>query len=332
MTVTLSYVWLTPRPLSLPFVTTSSSYSLYSLPILTSFFSPLLYSILVLYLFVIDNNFTLFRLVAALQETLTTDRRSMPHVVIPLEVAERGAAERLKTRFAAVAYESEELEKEAVDAFATEQTRFSMMAESFITGLRKSTKLVIVDPIPAAGSAKTTLRHALAAIEPFLVAQRALFITPFVMTKTDATRLLANGSKVLRAFGTLCPVSLHDGITLDCEMLEGSVPVLWAHYVVYCASASHADTFMSDVVGYLTAVPTPTSSIVGCVIVGPPLSGKTTLARKLERDLGLVYLSMPLILDRVAKQTETHLGESVATALYHGRQLPDEVLKLLCST
>lgn len=89
--------------------------------------------------------------------------------------------------------------------------------------------------------------------------------------------LVFSGLRALPPFGTLCPVLLEDGITLDCgdgSHFSSSIlvslfltllcfvadnvdcfPVLWGQYVVYLSSEENRKLFAADVLKASPVVP-----------------------------------------------------------------------------
>lgn len=64
------------------------------------------------------------------------------------------------------------------------------------------------------------------------------------------------------------------------------------------------------------------------IIVGPPGSGRTTLAKELSRKFGFIYVSTKeLILDLISKKGEA--GQIALNQMNNGDLIPDDIISTL---
>lgn len=65
--------------------------------------------------------------------------------------------------------------------------------------------------------------------------------------------------------------------------------------------------------------------VPNCFVLGPPKAGKSSCAKQLEKDLGVVRLTMSKVLRKII-QTKTQLGRYIKKQLVLGLAVSDEVL------
>ena len=130
----------------------------------------------------------------------------------------------------------------------------------------------------------------------------SLFADVRPVLASTAAALLASGEASLGKFGTHCPVRLaHDMMRLP-EPLT-SHPAVYRHHVYYCAGEEERREFMSHPVKYVAQSP-PVPEVNTCVaVVGPPCSGRTSVATRLALQLGVPLLSAETVLAEAAAGT-----------------------------
>ena len=187
-----------------------------------------------------------------------------------------------------------------------------------------------------------------ASLASFLQAQSALFQPMVDLSMSDSNKLLRNGMRTLRAFGTYCPCCLlpAEGSgaiarSYDCKVsLSNSggsdyFPLVWAHNVILTCSRAHRQEFARDARKYLSAPPPPPIVAPRIVVLesaaidpADDASMSATLARKLAQDLNLVHLTLSGILTALAAPSCSNLslGAAVREALVGGQRLSDALL------
>lgn len=172
------------------------------------------------------------------------------------------------------------------------------------------------------------LRATVASIQPFLQSQRALFTPVVEISRSDSESLLATGARALCEFGCACPVELSSGKVRNLRKSKNPITVAWGSNIVYLSNDACHAAFIQDVFKYIT-LPAPAPSVATTVcVIGPPLSGKSTLAKTLEKDMDLVALDMITVLKNVSERQDTELGKKLQKVLLEG-VVPSPELKVL---
>lgn len=256
------------------------------------------------------------KLVQALSTALQSDHAILPHIVVPFEVSNATAVKRL-LKGKAAGRPKEEAEADVKKSDASNEEIMNHIRESGV---------VVTSPLDTEGREKSAFARLTSLVDDFLYAQRGLFMKAHDVSIADAQNLLKRGAKVLRPFGTVCPVALSEGHRVDCLKGDaGCFPVMWAHYVVYTCSEENREELKTNLVGYLSTKVPPVPVPPTVAVVGPPMSSKTTVSNRLASDLDLVYLDMPTVLERVVKSGSA-LGQKILSFLQESQQVPDKIL------
>lgn len=146
-----------------------------------------------------------------------------------------------------------------------------------------------------------------------------------------AEDLLNSGYHFLSKFGRFCPVQHYDNYNpvqtfLANEEKSELFPVIHRQYIYFCAGKKNRDRFKEDPLKYIKM----TSPIVWIpmkvAIIGPPKSGKSTLAERFHRDLGLKHISIGSAVRYVLKYMPTcTLAEHIEPVLARGWELTPEM-------
>eukprot|EP00731_Ephydatia_muelleri_P001091 Em0001g1091a len=130
-----------------------------------------------------------------------------------------------------------------------------------------------------------------------------------------AKKLLVSGYKLASRFHKWCPVKLcdEDQTTLPPDLiLKQQCPVIYQKRIYYLSSPAARDNFVSD----------PER----LAIMGPPKSGKTTVANRFVTEYGCLRLSIGEAIRRVMAQfPESDLTTEMKSFLQLGQTLPDEL-------
>lgn len=163
--------------------------------------------------------------------------------------------------------------KEEIRAkYESDQSSIEHIIENF-----KEHNLLILPAISALGPRERVYERVLNILSPYLKCK-----TPYercvILTPDDADHYLASNYYSLSKFGTFCPVSILDS---DRYIKNIYYPVLYRHNIYYMRDYDSMMKFIANPLLY-TNQPPPLPNILPQIsIIGPPLSGKTTLAKRL---------------------------------------------------
>uniref|UniRef100_A0A8C8BCM2 Adenylate kinase 9 n=1 Tax=Otus sunia TaxID=257818 RepID=A0A8C8BCM2_9STRI len=143
-----------------------------------------------------------------------------------------------------------------------------------------------------------------------------------------AHKMLVFSYKFQSSFGQWDPIKLSEGDVIKPQQSpENTVfPVIHRQYIYFFSSKENKETFMKNPIKYIRQ-PKPKPAVpVKIAIVGPPKSGKTTVAKKFASTYGLLRLSMGDAIRLVLNnQPETELALMLKRYLHKGLTVPDEL-------
>ncbi|XP_034999516.2 adenylate kinase 9 [Hippoglossus stenolepis] len=182
-------------------------------------------------------------------------------------------------------------------------------------------------------------------LQPLLANRESLFQTCQPISSTLAQRLLLFSYKLHSAFGCWDPIKKYKEIDLIQPLqwpLNTTHPLILNQYVYFFESKENRNTFMLNPLKYLRQ-PKPSPSLpVKVAVVGPPKSGKTTVAQSFAQKYGLARLSIGRAMRMVLEtQEHTDLAVQLRQLLSQGLVVPDELaiqclevvlLSSVCST
>eukprot|EP01135_Chromosphaera_perkinsii_P003290 Nk52_evm65s239 gene=Nk52_evmTU65s239 len=165
----------------------------------------------------------------------------------------------------------------------------------------------------------------LTAIFKYTEARESLFTTVTELTTERANKLLLNGQRHLSKFGKWCPVNSHEKSSLF-PIEKGGFPCAYRHYIYYCSSEEARSKFMENAVKYIS-LPAPSPSVpFSLAILGPPKSGKSTVASKLQEAHGCIRLSLGLAVRMYMEQmSHTSMAKQAEKILRKGQALSTEM-------
>eukprot|EP00731_Ephydatia_muelleri_P001087 Em0001g1087a len=144
-----------------------------------------------------------------------------------------------------------------------------------------------------------------------------------------AKKLLVSGYKLASRFHKWCPVKLcdEDQTTLPPDLiLKQQCPVIYQKRIYYLSSPAARDNFVSDPERYIRQRPPGSLIPIRLAIMGPPKSGKTTVANRFVTEYGCLRLSIGEAIRRVMAQfPESDLTTEMKSFLQLGQTLPDEL-------
>uniref|UniRef100_A0A4W5PEI0 Adenylate kinase 9 n=1 Tax=Hucho hucho TaxID=62062 RepID=A0A4W5PEI0_9TELE len=222
----------------------------------------------------------------------------------------------------------ERLEMEIGERFETDDTNFTRMMLT-INGGRKP---------------RIVRYQLLQKVQPLVTNREAHFHKCQPISYTLARKLLCYSFKYNSFFGCWDPVKYTEGDLIQPVQgpLNTSYPVLFHQFIYFFASKETRNTFILNPIKYLKQ-PKPNPSLpIKLVIIGPPKSGKTTVARMFAHEYSLTRLSIGDVMRTVlASQGRTELATQMMKHLSQGHTLPDELaiqclevalMSLVCST
>ncbi|CDQ98328.1 unnamed protein product [Oncorhynchus mykiss] len=181
-------------------------------------------------------------------------------------------------------------------------------------------------------------------VQPLVTNREAHFHKCQPISYTLARKLLCYSFKYNSFFGCWDPVKYTEGDLIQPVQgpLNTSYPVLFHQFIYFFASKETRNTFILNPIKYLKQ-PKPNPSLpIKLVIIGPPKSGKTTVARMFAHEYSLTRLSIGDVMRTVlASQGRTELATQMMKHLSQGHTLPDELaiqclevalMSLVCST
>ncbi|EDV21496.1 uncharacterized protein TRIADDRAFT_30390 [Trichoplax adhaerens] len=139
-------------------------------------------------------------------------------------------------------------------------------------------------------------------------------------------QIIETGYKQSSQFGWWCPVKLFDKEVV--QPLHGpgvsTYPVVHRSHVYYLSSEDARQRFIDNPLKYIHQSPPGPVIPFQIAIVGPPKSGKTTLANRFVADYGVLRLSMGEAIRLVLeKQSTSTLAKEINEYLYVGQTVPD---------
>ncbi|KAM4713125.1 adenylate kinase 9 [Anableps anableps] len=230
----------------------------------------------------------------------------------------------------------EDLENEETEDVATErleeeiQDRFEKDAATLFA----VTELLSENEIPklafdASQKLKLIQYYLLQKIQPLVDNRESLFQTCQPISYKLAERLLLSSYKLHSAFGCWDPVQQYHEKDLIQPIqwpLDTTYPLLLCQYIYFFRSKENRHMFTLNPLKYLKQ-PKPTPTLpMKIAVVGPPKSGKTTVAEMFSEKYGLARVSIGEAMRMVLNYKEhTDLAVQMRRYLTQGLVLPDEL-------
>ncbi|XP_071335378.1 adenylate kinase 9 isoform X3 [Trachinotus anak] len=227
--------------------------------------------------------------------------------------------------------ENTETEDAAAERLETEiEERFVTDEKSLVT----VTELLSEQNIPnvsitASRKCRIVRQQLLQKIQPLLTNRESLFQKGQSISYSLAQKLLLSSYKLHSAFGCWDPIKQYTERDLIQPLqwpLSTTYPLIFHQYIYFFASKENRNTFMLNPLKYLRQ-PKPTPSLpVKMAILGPPKSGKTTVAKMFAQKHGLARLSIGSVM-RMVLNTQEHsdLAVQMKKHLSQGLVVPDEL-------
>ncbi|XP_053155672.1 adenylate kinase 9 isoform X5 [Hemicordylus capensis] len=158
--------------------------------------------------------------------------------------------------------------------------------------------------------------------------RESIFEKCYPLSLSLARKIIALSYKHPSNFGQWDPIKLSEGDAIKPyqDQFTPSFPVIHRNCVYFFTSKENRDKFMKNPIKYLRQ-PKPKSTVpVKIAIVGPPKSGKTTVAKKFASVYGVMRLSMGDAIRMILNnQPDTELALVLKWHLHKGLTAPDEL-------
>ncbi|XP_061609994.1 adenylate kinase 9 [Phyllopteryx taeniolatus] len=243
--------------------------------------------------------------------------------------------------------EDDDLEEATAERLNTEiEERYVADSNNISTVLEVLSELKI-PRISINASRKTGVvrRQLLLKVEPLQANRESLFQKCQPISFNLAQLLLLYSYKFHSAFGCLDPVKRYnegDLIQPVLWPLDTTCPVLFNQYIYFFGSKKNQQTFMLNPLKYLRQSKPSPMLPVKMAVVGPPKSGKTSVATMFAQRYGLDLLSIGGVMRRILDEQEhSDLSAQMKQHLHQGLVVPDELaiqclekvlMSLVCST
>ncbi|ESN97356.1 hypothetical protein HELRODRAFT_85518 [Helobdella robusta] len=161
-------------------------------------------------------------------------------------------------------------------------------------------------------------------LKPFLEKFRSLFEHVSPISLSLAEDLLRSGYKHLSRFDRWCPVMLAEGSHMQQDPSLPRYPAVHRAFIYFLSSQEALRSFVRDPLHYLCSIPSKMVVPVNVAVIGPPRSGKTTIASRLANDLVIARISAGDALRQVLQMWPTcFLSKQIFSSLNQGSTVPD---------
>ncbi|KAM6280202.1 adenylate kinase 9 [Porphyrio hochstetteri] len=165
-------------------------------------------------------------------------------------------------------------------------------------------------------------------LNPLMENRGSIFEKCYPISLPLAQKMLVFSYKFPSSFGQWDPIKLSEGDVIKPQQSHENrfFPVIHRQYIYFFSSKKNKEIFMKNPIKYIHQ-PKPRPAVpIKIAIVGPPKSGKTTVARKFASVYGLLRLSMGDAIRLVLNnQPETELALMLKQHLHKGLTVPDEL-------
>nr|XP_048700778.1 adenylate kinase 9 isoform X2 [Caretta caretta] len=226
--------------------------------------------------------------------------------------------------------EEEEEEADAAERMKNEITEKYETDSNNLQAVQEELERLLISQITINGGRKPHIvRYQLYSKLKHLVENReSIFEKCYPISLPLARKMLVLSYKHPSSFGQWDPIKLSEGdvIMPFQNQLTPSLPVIHRQYIYFFSSKENKEKFMKNPIKFIRQ-PKPKPPVpVKIAIVGPPKSGKTTVAKKFASVYGLMRLSMGDAIRIVLNnQSESELALMLKWHLQKGLTAPDEL-------
>nr|XP_042117957.1 adenylate kinase 9 isoform X2 [Peromyscus maniculatus bairdii] len=215
---------------------------------------------------------------------------------------------------------TERLRSELGEKYETDMNNLQVIQEEF--------EKVLVPIITVNGARKTHIVQYVLnlKVKPLVENRASIFEKCYPVSSHLAHKMLAFTYKHMSSFGYWDPVKLSEGETIKpVENVENPLyPVIHRQYIYFLSNKQSREKFMMNPIKYIRQPKPKATMPVKIMIVGPPKSGKTTVAKKLVSEYGLKRLSVgDALRSMLSNHPETELSLMINWHLHKGMTVPD---------
>nr|XP_040016288.1 adenylate kinase 9 isoform X3 [Gasterosteus aculeatus aculeatus] len=228
-------------------------------------------------------------------------------------------------------FENEETEEAASERLEAEIEERYVADENSVVTVTELLGELNIPTVSISASRRLAIvqRQLLQKIQPLLTNRESLFQSCQPISYSLAHQLLLSSYKLHSAFGCWDPINHYRDRESFQPLqwpLNTSYPLIFHQYIYFFASKENRNTFMLNPLKYLRQ-PKPTPPLpVKIAVVGPPKSGKTTVAQMFAEKYGLARLSIGGVMRVVlSKHEHTDLVVQMKKYLSQGSAVPDEL-------
>ncbi|CAF0983872.1 unnamed protein product, partial [Didymodactylos carnosus] len=182
--------------------------------------------------------------------------------------------------------------------------------------------------IDASGKPRYVKNRIAKKLERFVTLRQNLLERVYIIKPELAQQLIDVGYLHYSRFGKWCPVSIHNGVCFPPAYGPDKIPrtVVYRKNVYYLADDEARVEFLKNPLFYLQQ-PTPKPIIPAKIaLLGPPKSGKTSVAKRLVQEIGCVRVSLgDAVRYILEKEINTVLGKQMQTTLLAGNDIIPEI-------
>ncbi|XP_067841405.1 adenylate kinase 9 [Heptranchias perlo] len=225
--------------------------------------------------------------------------------------------------------EGDEEETDAIERMKIEIGEKYMADEERLDAFREQLKEFFIPCIVINGKRKPHIVHfkLYQKVEPLVKNRTSLFEKCYPVNLKLARKLVEKSYKQFSSFGLWDVVELSEGTAIQPiqNMQKAVFPVIHRKYVYYFVTKQNRDKFIADPFKYVCQ-PKPRPVVpIKIAIVGPPKSGKTTVARRFASEFGLQRISAgEAVRTILAVQKKTELAVHIIKHLKKGLIVPNE--------
>ncbi|XP_029398437.1 adenylate kinase 9 [Mus pahari] len=217
---------------------------------------------------------------------------------------------------------TERLRNELGEKFETETNNIQLIQDEF--------DKVLIPIIMVNGARKVHIVQYVMnmKLKPLVENRESIFEKCYPVSPHLAHKMLSFTYKHMSSFGYWDPVKLSEGETIKpVESAENPLnPVIHRHYIYFLSSKQTKEKFMMNPIKYIRQPKPKATMPVRIMIVGPPKSGKTTVAKKLASDYGLRRLSVgDALRGMLSNHPDSELSLMLNWHLHKGMTVPDEL-------
>ncbi|XP_076189503.1 adenylate kinase 9 isoform X2 [Aptenodytes patagonicus] len=229
--------------------------------------------------------------------------------------------------------EEEAEEEQEIDAADRIQNEIAEKFDSEIDGLQgvqEELEKLLIPQIEINGGRKPHIvcYQIYSKLNSLMENRGSIFEKCYPISLPLAQKMLVFSYKFPSSFGQWDPIKLSEGEVIKPQQShENTVfPVIHRQYIYFFSSKENKETFMKNPIKYIRQ-PKPKPAVpLKIAIVGPPKSGKTTVAKKFASVYGLLRLSMGDAIRLVLNnQPESELALRIKWHLHKGLTVPDEL-------